>query len=429
MYLVGRALFHIPRSGLGALALVMGLAVADPAWAIALVGNTQTVVRQVAGITETEEQTLYVDSEVFQNEEIVTRAHSATRIIFKDGTNLEMGENSRLRLTKLVFDPDPAKSKVAVKALVGVFRWTSGTLPHSSYEIASPAATIGIRGTTLEWVVGDSGLTTVALSRGSIVVTNHKGKSVTLKPNEATTVQPPDRNGNQADPSEPGPLSPELAALLWNMTVMIRMSEPGDIAPTGGGGGTTAQTAPKKGDNSQSTSDDTPKAPGFPAPFTTPFRFTSFAPPVVPQPTTTSPTIIVTPPQPPIILGTIKFLGEHKAELILTSGANGSLVFKTVQIVNDPKHAFSIDGSVFGNAIDLSSESLLDTLLALLEFEPPKGQKGPFDGELLFTDKNGNGFEFELAGTPINVAEPSSIALLGIGLGGMWWMRRRRKAG
>src|SRR5262249_29419188 len=163
--------------------------------------------------------------EVFQEEEIVTGPRSATRIIFKDGTNLEMGENSRLRLSRLVFDPDPAKSKVVVKATLGVFRWTSGNLPHESYGIGTPVATIGIRGTTVELIVAESGLTTVALARGGVVVANLKGDSVTLKPGEATTVLPPDEDGNQLPPLPPGPLDALLAELLRDMTVLIRMAD------------------------------------------------------------------------------------------------------------------------------------------------------------------------------------------------------------
>ena len=87
------ALSHLPQYLLGALAI---LAVGQPACGLALplVGNAQTVVRDVLGITETVEQTIFVDSEVFQDEEIVTGPKSATRLIFKDGTNLEMGETA-----------------------------------------------------------------------------------------------------------------------------------------------------------------------------------------------------------------------------------------------------------------------------------------------------------------------------------------------
>jgi hypothetical protein len=162
---------------LGALA-VFAAGSRDRALALPIVGNAQTVVRDVKGKLDSELRTLVVDSDVFLDEEVATGPNSGTRIVFKDGTNLELGENSRLRLTKLVFDPDPKKSEIAVKALVGVFRWTSGNLPVGNYHISTPVATIGIRGTSLEWIVGANGLTTVALAKGSITVSNARGARV-----------------------------------------------------------------------------------------------------------------------------------------------------------------------------------------------------------------------------------------------------------
>ncbi len=133
------ALCRLSLCLIGALAI---FAVGERASALPIVGNAQTVVRDVKGKLEAELRTLVVDSDVFLDEEVSTGPNSGTRIVFKDGTNLELGENSKLRLTKLVFDPDPNKSEIAVKALVGVFRWTSGNLPSSAYHIASPVATV-----------------------------------------------------------------------------------------------------------------------------------------------------------------------------------------------------------------------------------------------------------------------------------------------
>jgi len=273
---VRTALSQLPQVLLGALAI---LAVGQPAcgWATPLVGNAQTVVRDVLGITEAVEKTIFVDSEVFQDEEIVTGPKSATRLIFKDGTNLEMGENSRLKLTKLVFDPDPAKSKVVVKAAVGVFRWTSGNLPHEAYGIGTPVATIGIRGTSLEIIISDTGLSTVALSRGAVVVSNLKGVSVDLKPGEATTILPPDADGNQEPPSPPGPLPPDLQAILWAMTVAIRNADPpSDVNPAGGTGSNGLSFTPTS--DSNTPPDNTP--PGYTPPF---FPTSNFKPGLNPQ--------------------------------------------------------------------------------------------------------------------------------------------------
>ena len=110
-------------------------------------------------------------------------------------------------------------------------------MPHDAYSIGTPVATIGIRGTSLEIIVADSGLSTVALSRGAVVVSNLKGVSVDLKPGEATTILPPDADGNQEPPSPPGPLPPDLQAILWAMTVAIRNADPpSDVNPGAGTG-------------------------------------------------------------------------------------------------------------------------------------------------------------------------------------------------
>jgi len=229
------ALCRLPLCLFAVVALV-GSGGFEQAAALPIVGNAQTVVRDVKGKLEAELRTLVIDSDVFLDEEISTGANSGTRIVFKDGTNLELGENSRLKLTKLVFDPDPNKSEIAVKALVGVFRWTSGNLPASNYHIATPVATIGIRGTSLEWTVANSGLTTVALARGAVTVTDSRGNSVTLKPNEATTISPPDPDGSQLAPSTPAPIPTSILQTVFKMTATINLSDAPSVSEPHSGG-------------------------------------------------------------------------------------------------------------------------------------------------------------------------------------------------
>ncbi len=230
------ALCRLSLCLIGALAI---FAVGERASALPIVGNAQTVVRDVKGKLEAELRTLVVDSDVFLDEEVSTGPNSGTRIVFKDGTNLELGENSKLRLTKLVFDPDPNKSEIAVKALVGVFRWTSGSLPSSAYHIATPVATIGIRGTSLEWVIGEDGMTTVALAKGSITVSNSRGDSVELEPNQATTVFPVDPDGSQLPPSPPGPIPANILQTIWKMTAAINLFDAPAVSDPHAGPGAT----------------------------------------------------------------------------------------------------------------------------------------------------------------------------------------------
>jgi hypothetical protein len=229
------------------LALVL-LAVAGmpgAAFGAPVVGNARTVVRDVQGAVETEIRTIFVDSDVYQNEEVVTGPNSATRLVFQDGTNLTLGENSKLRLTRLVFDPDPSKSKVAVKATQGVFRWTSGNLPSSAYGIASPVATIGVRGTTLEFYIAADGTTTVAVSQGIVDVSNLKSATVTLHPGESTTVVPPDTPATQPAPTQPSTPPNWFVNAVRAMTITVRMADvPSEISPAAGPGAALPTSGP-----------------------------------------------------------------------------------------------------------------------------------------------------------------------------------------
>jgi hypothetical protein len=446
--------------GLFGVLTVLAVAAPENGFAVPLVGNAQTVVRDVLGVIATSERTIYVDSDVFQDEEIVTAPKSATRIIFKDGTNLEMGENSRLKLTKLVFDPDPSKSKVVAKVAVGVFRWTSGNLPHEAYQIGTPVATIGIRGTTLEFIVAESGLTTVALSRGAIVVTNTKGDSVDLKPGQATTILPPDADGAQLPPSEPGPLAAELQNALWVMTVMIRSADPpSDISPSAGGTGTQANANTSNpgnfgfGRGGPGLPDAGPGGSGPPSfPTFPPRRFSPSpgpapGPPTNPAPKTPTPsssgpptTDPGSPPPDPgpsgssclasgtgirtdlpaVDFGSVA-VGSTKEDKLILSIKSGSIILTSTKFNPDSGNAFFLK--------DLQSCTPItgDALIGLIDFIPPPGAKGLFETILELFDSNNNVYDIRLAGEVAGpISEPVTLVLFGFALGGLAFARRLR---
>jgi hypothetical protein len=461
---------------LGALA-VFAVGSRDQAAALPIVGNAQTVVRDVKGKLDNEARTLVVDSDVFLDEEVATGPNSGTRIVFKDGTNLELGENSRLVLTKLVFDPDPQKSEISVKALAGVFRWTSGNLPVGNYHISTPVATIGIRGTSLEWIVGANGLTTVALAKGSVTVTNARGASVTLEPNQATTVSPADPDGSQQPPTAAGPVPPAILQVVWKMTATINLFDaPSMSDPHSGGSGFIEQTGgydsrlnpdyfkpptsttPTSGSPSSSGSPSAPAPAPAPAsvPVTTPSNQTSsgvplatapvvtptvvtppaatgsaITSPVVTQPVVTPPVVIVTPPPSPSptpIVTNIDF-GAHAVGstapvgiALNTSALTYNIVIATIQMLNDTYGAFHYSGSAVGDS------SANGPLAWLLEFVPPPGMPDQiFTGTFEITDALGNTWEWILTGNEViaSIAEPSTLALFLFGIAAIAWMRRR----
>jgi hypothetical protein len=432
----------LPLCLLAALAL-FGTGAFERAAALPIVGNAQTVVRDVKGKLEAELRTLVIDSDVFLDEEISTGANSGTRIVFKDGTNLELGENSRLKLTKLVFDPDPNKSEIAVKALVGVFRWTSGNLPASNYHIGTPVATIGIRGTSLEWTVANSGLTTVALARGSVTVTDSRGNSVTLKPNEATTISAPDPDGSQLAPSTPGPIPTSILQTVFKMTATINLSggtdpsnsTPGGNAPvsnapgtgpTGPDPGSTNPPPPLPPSNQSPPPQPLPPAPVIPPPVVTPPVVTL---PVITPPVVTPP--VITPPPPPSryqegTIGLSAQVGQTAQTTIYLHLASGqSITIASGQLFGNTNNAFSAQyaqGQTFTG--DISA------LIASINFVPPPGFPDQvFTATFELTDALGNTYDWQLTGTEIiaSISEPSTLALFMLGLGGLALAHRRRR--
>ena len=81
---------------------------------------------------------------------IKTGANSSVKIIMKDRTVLDLGENTRFEITKYSYNQeDPAKNKSSFRLLNGAFRYISGLTAKNrpqNVQISAGTATIGIRG-------------------------------------------------------------------------------------------------------------------------------------------------------------------------------------------------------------------------------------------------------------------------------------------
>lgn len=225
-------------SELLALCVVCALALtgaAAPALAATTVGDAEVVVKSVSGALGDEVRALVPQDEVFQDERIETGAKSATEITFLDGTTLTMGERSDLTLTEVVFDADPDSSRVVLTAIEGVFKFVSGNLRPEAYEVRTPVATIGIRGTVFTLVVDADGTTTVTAMRGEVRVANAEGASTTLGAPGLSSMVLPRRSGEDLrPPSPPGPPPPIVTARVRQMdTAIARGRDIGAASATG----------------------------------------------------------------------------------------------------------------------------------------------------------------------------------------------------
>src|SRR2546423_8900868 len=128
--------------------------------------------------------TLFPYTTLFRS--VRTAADSDARFVFRDDTNLSLGPGSTLKLDRTVFD-DPKAGDIAIKLTQGAFRFVTGNSNKEAYEIKTPIATLGVRGTTLDILVQrrrnkivlGAGKATICVP-GKCVDLIHEGDSVNI---------------------------------------------------------------------------------------------------------------------------------------------------------------------------------------------------------------------------------------------------------
>ena len=117
-------------------------------------------------------------------------------ITFEDSSTVKLTEHSKLVIDEYIYDPDPSKSKMALKFASGTARFITGKFNNkSNISIKTPTAAIAIRGTDFTCTVDELGRSLVILlpdengiSSGEILVSTASGNVTLNKPYQATTV-------------------------------------------------------------------------------------------------------------------------------------------------------------------------------------------------------------------------------------------------
>jgi len=117
-------------------------------------------------------------------------------ITFEDSSTVKLTEHSKLVIDEYIYDPDPSKSKMALKFASGTARFITGKFNNkSNISIRTPTADIAIRGTDFTCTVDELGRSLVILlpdengiSSGEIIVSTGMGSVTLNKPYQATTV-------------------------------------------------------------------------------------------------------------------------------------------------------------------------------------------------------------------------------------------------
>lgn len=102
-----------------------------------------------------------VRERVILNDEVRTAAASQLQILLLDRTTFTVGANARVTVDRFVYDPARNNRSTGVSVARGAFRFMSGRgfrPPAGSVSVRTPVATIGVRGTIFEGVVGEDAI-------------------------------------------------------------------------------------------------------------------------------------------------------------------------------------------------------------------------------------------------------------------------------
>ncbi len=89
---------------------------------------------------------------VFESDALRTGADGSLGVTLKDDTRLSLGPSSEVRLERFVYEPGSSNFGLALKFVRGVTAYVSGRmakLAPDSIRLETPAAIVGVRGTTL----------------------------------------------------------------------------------------------------------------------------------------------------------------------------------------------------------------------------------------------------------------------------------------
>ncbi len=113
------------------------------------IGKAESVVPATTYVRGSAAHGLAINDALEQEDIIRTSRNGSTRVRFLDDTMLTVGPDAEIRLDKGVFDGSQART-LSIEVITGAMRFVSGISSRNSYEIRTPVAAIGVRGTVVD---------------------------------------------------------------------------------------------------------------------------------------------------------------------------------------------------------------------------------------------------------------------------------------
>jgi hypothetical protein len=134
------------------------------------IGAARAITTTVSGTIDARSAALKTGDAVFANETIVTDANGVGQFQFNDQTKLAIGPGSIVKLDNFVYDSKTSEGRIVIGLTAGALRFITGKADHQAYEINTPTATIGVRGTAFDIYTTDDGEMAIAMIDGAIEV-------------------------------------------------------------------------------------------------------------------------------------------------------------------------------------------------------------------------------------------------------------------
>lgn len=99
-------------------------------------------------------------------QDAITTQNGAWQLQFVDDTRVDVTEHSRMVIDEFVYDPATGNGALSMRATLGAVRYASGQIAHNNrraVNIATPTATIGVRGTDFFMIVDEIGGSMITL--------------------------------------------------------------------------------------------------------------------------------------------------------------------------------------------------------------------------------------------------------------------------
>ena len=133
--------------------------------------------------------------QIFAGDTVTTDDTGRLEVTFRDGTILTVGGSAEFTIDEYSYTPDSSGKAALFRLSRGAFRTVTSTLVNSApenFRVATPLATIGIRGTDF-WggFLSNDTLDVIMLKGKGVVVTTSGGTVIIEKPGFGVTVPDP----------------------------------------------------------------------------------------------------------------------------------------------------------------------------------------------------------------------------------------------